>query len=167
VSVSSGSPVPASEPEQVSAGANASGATEARTGELRAEDARALADRFDQLIGWAKAGKTADYYLMDRENVDRMRENLIEIVVAAGFRRVPEDADGPEVEITYRNHRGKVANRRIRPVRVWFGVTEWHPEPQWLLDAVDAEKGLRSFALCDVIDFGCRGVSVSGGGEQP
>jgi hypothetical protein len=56
--------------------------------------------------------------------------------------------------ILYRNYRGEVAIRRIVPTRVWFGPTEWHPEPQWLLDAIDLDKDAeRSFAMRDIIDF--------------
>jgi hypothetical protein len=61
------------------------------------------------------------------------------------------------IEITYRNYRGEVSQRRIVPQRVWFGASEWHPEPQWMLDALDVDKGERSFALRDVIDFGAAG----------
>jgi hypothetical protein len=42
-----------------------------------------LASRFDQVIGWAKSGKSGDNYLMDQENVDRMREDLILMVRSA------------------------------------------------------------------------------------
>lgn len=53
--------------------------------------------------------------------------------------------------VSYTNHRGETAVRRIIPVRAWFGVTEWHPEPQWLLDAFDTERKVeRSFALRDM-----------------
>ena len=68
------------------------------------------------------------------------------------------------VRILYRNYRNEVAVRCILPVRVWFGPTEWHPEPQWLLDAIDLDKGAeRSFALVDVLDFDYRdeGADVS------
>lgn len=41
---------------------------------------QALSDRLDQLIGWAKAGKTEEYYLMSRENVDRLRNDIIGLV---------------------------------------------------------------------------------------
>ncbi|WP_444668326.1 hypothetical protein [Cereibacter changlensis] len=59
--------------------------------------------------------------------------------------------DGPTpVTLTYTNWRGQTAERTIIPIRVWWGSTTWHPEPQWLLTAVDAEKGLeRDFALKD------------------
>ena len=56
-----------------------------------------------------------------------------------------------KVRILYTNYRGKTAERVVIPEKIWFGSTEWHPEPQWLLDAVDVEKGaLRSFAMKDI-----------------
>lgn len=56
-----------------------------------------------------------------------------------------------ELRILYTNWRGETAWRRIVPRGLRFASTEWHPEPQWLLDAWDVEKGAeRSFALRDV-----------------
>lgn len=56
--------------------------------------------------------------------------------------------------ILYRNYRGDVSVRRVRPERIWFGSTEWHREEQWMMDAVDLDKGAhRSFALRDVLEF--------------
>lgn len=55
------------------------------------------------------------------------------------------------VRILYTNYRGENAWRSIRPVRIWFGSTKWHPEDQWLLDALDLEKNAsRSFAMQDI-----------------
>ncbi len=52
------------------------------------------------------------------------------------------------LRIVYRNHRDEVGVRRIRPLALWYGVTEWHSEPQWLLKAVDLDKNAeRDFAL--------------------
>ncbi|MGV3721359.1 MAG: hypothetical protein ACO1SX_10670 [Actinomycetota bacterium] len=52
------------------------------------------------------------------------------------------------VVIDYTNWRGERAKREILPFRLWFGSNDWHPEPQWLLDAWDAEKDeLRIFAM--------------------
>jgi hypothetical protein len=57
---------------------------------------------------------------------------------------------GDPVTLAYTNWRGETAQRTIVPQRVWFGSTDWHPEPQWLLTALDAEKGAeRDFALKD------------------
>lgn len=52
------------------------------------------------------------------------------------------------IELVYRNHRGEVRTRRIVPLGVYFGSTQWHPEPQWLLNAIDAEDNTtKQFAL--------------------
>lgn len=52
--------------------------------------------------------------------------------------------------VTYTNWRGETAVRRIVPLRVWFGSTAWHPEPQWILTALDVDKDKeRHFALKD------------------
>lgn len=61
-----------------------------------------------------------------------------------------------EFRFTYRNHRNEVAERRVLPIRIWFGSTEWHPEPQWFLNACDLDKttGMinlyRDFAMKDI-----------------
>ncbi|MCW2955606.1 MAG: hypothetical protein JWO69_475 [Thermoleophilia bacterium] len=55
------------------------------------------------------------------------------------------------IKIQYRNYRGEASSRTIVPQRIWFGSTEWHPEPQWLLEALELERGVvRSFALQDI-----------------
>lgn len=57
---------------------------------------------------------------------------------------------GKPVSLTYTNWRGETSERTIKPRYVWFGSTEWHPEPQWLLTAFDLEKNAdRDFALKD------------------
>ena len=54
------------------------------------------------------------------------------------------------ITLTYTNWRGETAQRTITPKRIWWGATDWHPEPQWLLTAFDAEKQAdRDFALKD------------------
>ena len=56
------------------------------------------------------------------------------------------------VQFSYRNHRGEVGTRRVRPIRIWFGSTAWHPEAQWLLEAFDLDRqGTRDFALSSVL----------------
>jgi len=62
----------------------------------------------------------------------------------------PDAPQGDPVTLTYTNWRGETADRSIVPRSVWFGSTEWHPEPQWLLRALDVEKQAeRDFALKD------------------
>jgi hypothetical protein len=62
------------------------------------------------------------------------------------------------VTILYTNHRGETAERRIIPRRLRFGSSPWHPDEQWLLDAVDVEKDQRrTFAMKDVQRWGSTG----------
>lgn len=55
------------------------------------------------------------------------------------------------VVIDYTNWRGERTTRTIRPKWIWFGQTEWHPDPQWLLCAFDGDK-------CEDRDFAVRGI---------
>jgi predicted DNA-binding transcriptional regulator YafY len=69
-----------------------------------------------------------------------------------------EDLNEPQsatsVRILYTNYRGVRQWRILTPIRLWHGATEWHPKPQWLLDAVDTEKGeVRSFAMTDIHEW--------------
>jgi hypothetical protein len=62
----------------------------------------------------------------------------------------PPGEIGDLLVITYTNWRGETSERMLMPVRLWYGATEWHPEPQWLLAAYDVDKGaIRDFALKD------------------
>jgi predicted DNA-binding transcriptional regulator YafY len=55
------------------------------------------------------------------------------------------------VVIDYTNWRGERAMRRIRPLRLVFENNEWHPDTQWLLEAVDLDKGEeRTFAMSNI-----------------
>ena len=75
------------------------------------------------------------------------KAETVQEVLARADRAAPE---GQPVTLTYTNWRGETAERTITPKRVWFGSTDWHPEPQWLLTAFDAEKQAdRDFALKD------------------
>jgi hypothetical protein len=61
-----------------------------------------------------------------------------------------------EVRFVYKNWRGESASRRAHAVNVWFGSTEWHPERQWFLRAIDIEKNeFRDFAMRDMEDVTC------------
>lgn len=58
------------------------------------------------------------------------------------------------VTVKYRNHRGEESYRKVRPLRIRFGATEWHPERQWLLEVYDyGRNDRRTFAMRDVIQF--------------
>lgn len=56
-----------------------------------------------------------------------------------------------DVVIDYTNWRGERALRRITPMRVSFENNEWHPDTQWMLYAVDVDKGEeRAFAVVNI-----------------
>lgn len=60
---------------------------------------------------------------------------------------------GQRLAFGYRNWRGKVAERRAEVLGIKWGATSWHPEPGWLLRALDLDKGEeRLFAMADMRD---------------
>lgn len=62
------------------------------------------------------------------------------------------DKDTREVWFTYTNWRGETSERKVLPLSIWFGSTEWHPEEQWFIRGTDVEKGEeRDFALTDMV----------------
>jgi len=70
-----------------------------------------------------------------------------------GERQAPAHAEpvaGTPIAMTYRNYRGEIDQRTVVPTRIWFGSTDWHPEPGWLMAAYDLAKSAhRDFALAD------------------
>lgn len=56
-----------------------------------------------------------------------------------------------ELIFWYKNHRGEEGYRRVRPISIRYGASEWHTEPQWLMRAHDLEKEAeREFAMADM-----------------
>ena len=59
---------------------------------------------------------------------------------------------GQTICFSYKNWQGQVGTRTVQVIRLTYGATEWHPQPQWLLEALDIDKNaVRFFALCDVM----------------
>ena len=59
-----------------------------------------------------------------------------------------------QLKFDYINWEGKQAVRTVKPIKIWFGKTKWHPKEQWLLKALDLEKNEeRDFSLKDIIKF--------------
>lgn len=63
--------------------------------------------------------------------------------------------------VPYRDWEGETSVRNIMPFTLRFGASEFHPVPQWLLEAWDQELGVvRTFALsgflegAEVLQFG-------------
>lgn len=55
------------------------------------------------------------------------------------------------VWIDYTNHKGERRERLILPQKLYWGSSQWHPEPQWLLAALDVEKkARRDFAMQEI-----------------
>ena len=53
--------------------------------------------------------------------------------------------------IDYANWRGERSHRHIKPISIDFTSNEWHPEPQWIMDALDLDKNeVRSFAMSGI-----------------
>lgn len=67
-----------------------------------------------------------------------------------------------ELIFWYRNYKGKEAMRRVRPLRIRYGSSEWHREPQWLMLAHDMENDKeREFAMRDMSGFvGSRDIEL-------
>lgn len=60
-------------------------------------------------------------------------------------------AKGEPWNFGYTNYRGEFSQRRATPIRFEFESTEFHPEKQWIMHAIDHEKGFRAFALADMV----------------
>lgn len=60
------------------------------------------------------------------------------------------------ISFTYTNHRGEKRRRRVEPFAIFFGTEPpWHPQPGWLMKALDVESGeLRTFAVENIEGIG-------------
>jgi hypothetical protein len=58
------------------------------------------------------------------------------------------DFSKPRFTATYTNWRGETRERHLVAITLWYGSTNYHPEPQWLLRCMDLEKyEIRDMAL--------------------
>lgn len=57
----------------------------------------------------------------------------------------------PAIVFWYRNYRGEEGYRRVRPLSIRYGSSEWHKEEQWLMLGYDTENNKqREFAMKDM-----------------
>lgn len=58
----------------------------------------------------------------------------------------------PFLEFDYVNYKGEASRRKVEGLpHLWYGTTEYHQDPQWLMTAFDVNKqALRDFALRDI-----------------
>jgi hypothetical protein len=65
---------------------------------------------------------------------------------------VPDASSDRTLRFSYTNHRGDRAVCQAIPIDLFFGSTEHHGEPQWIVRAHDLdESAIRDFALRDMI----------------
>jgi WYL domain len=121
--------------------------TEAERDALAADKAR-LEESLARLTSEANAiALEFVYALHDRDGIwDALKQARAALSGAS----IPAHDDSQPVRLTYTNWRGETSERTITPLRVYYGSTDWHPEPQWLLRAFDHDKQAeRDFALKD------------------
>jgi predicted DNA-binding transcriptional regulator YafY len=53
--------------------------------------------------------------------------------------------------IDYTNWKGERAKRIVLPLSIFWGASQWHPKPQWLMYAFDyGRDDVRHFALSSI-----------------
>jgi hypothetical protein len=61
---------------------------------------------------------------------------------------------GDRIRFNYINWRGERGVRRAEVIRIYKGSTKYHPEVQYLMEAIDLDKKeIRVFALKDMTDI--------------
>lgn len=69
------------------------------------------------------------------------------LAVEAGSVEQPKGA----LTFWYKNYKGEEGYRRVRPVSIRFGTSDYHKEPQWLMLADDlVNNKRREFAMKDM-----------------
>jgi hypothetical protein len=59
-----------------------------------------------------------------------------------------------DISFDYTNYRGEQSRRTVTPVTHRWGTSQWHPELQWLMLALDHDKGQpREFAVKDMTNI--------------
>ena len=96
----------------------------------------------------AKAAAQADY---ERRILSALQPTQPAPAPVAAQPQQSAEPGGWLFRFIYRNHRGVVSERFVKPITLWFGKTGWHPEYQWFLKAFDLDKrSERDFALQDI-----------------
>ena len=65
-----------------------------------------------------------------------------------------DNQENPPIVFEYTNWKNETTIRKVRPIRLWYGHTDWHKKDQWLLKAHDLDKDAeRDFAVKDILRF--------------
>ena len=68
--------------------------------------------------------------------------------------KIHSQEEKKKVTILYTNWKGDTNYRNIIPMSVEFKATQWHPEEQWILNAMDVDKNAqRAFAIKDIKEW--------------
>lgn len=58
------------------------------------------------------------------------------------------------IRFTYTNHRGETARRTVRPLKILFGVSDYHDGEHWFLRGWDLDRDdARNFLLAGMTDI--------------
>jgi len=61
---------------------------------------------------------------------------------------------GNDVSFIYTNYKGETSFRRVLPISIRFGTSEWHPKPQWIMKSLDlVKKADREFAMNGISEW--------------
>lgn len=113
-----------------------------------------------------------DFTSMDRAALRdyATTDDLLDLIEGLRAERRGDTQDATQTEATpeaeplvfmYTNWRGESGLRRAHPRRVYWGSTDWHPAPQWLMEALDADKqAVRVFAMQDMMPYTERTVQI-------
>lgn len=56
------------------------------------------------------------------------------------------------IKFKYVNWQGETGIRTVKPIKLWFGTTEFHPDNHWFLKAFDIDKDAeRDYAIEDIV----------------
>lgn len=80
-------------------------------------------------------------------NRDKLPEDVSSIL---GDKNIEDIA----IKVIYKNYRGEVGLRRIIPLDIFYGSSEFHKEQQWLMKVWDVDKkDYRTYALRDIQEW--------------
>lgn len=119
---------------------------------FRAQDYESTMPSIPELIATSKDNDPHEWtppYIAGIEAWFWGETTTFRVVIEAGAARLDRLSEPPFVA-PYTNWRGETEIRRLRPIGVKFMATEWHREPQWILEAFDYDRQeMRGFALKD------------------
>ena len=90
----------------------------------------------------------------DKKSAEQRKVRMsVEEIMACDPKFRPK-MDEQAVAMLYTNYRGVREQRVVLPLSIFFGTSEYHSEPQWLMQAYDFNReALRSFAMNSIHTF--------------